>query len=52
MADPADILAFWFEETEREAWFKTDPAFDQVIRDHHVPGSSPGASTSKINGLA
>ena len=38
MADPADILAFWFEETEREAWFKTDPAFDRVIRDRFLAG--------------
>ena len=36
MTEPAEILRFWFEETAREAWFKTDPAFDQQVRDRFL----------------
>ncbi len=28
-----EILRFWFEDNDREAWFKKEPAFDQEIRD-------------------
>ena len=28
---PEDVLAFWFGQ-ERKAWFRKDPAFDEVIR--------------------
>src|SRR5262245_13521244 len=27
-----DVHKFWFEETDREQWFKKDPAFDASIR--------------------
>lgn len=27
------VLAFWFEEIERERWFRSDPAFDATIRE-------------------
>ena len=30
---PQDILAFWFEQTPSEKWWKVDPAFDAVIRE-------------------
>lgn len=29
---PAEINAFWFEETDRENWFKKNEAFDQELR--------------------
>ena len=29
----ADILAFWFEETQPQQWFQTNPDFDALIRD-------------------
>ena len=38
----ADILRFWFEEIDRELWFKKDDAFDPRPRErflstyHHV----------------
>ncbi len=30
-----DLLAFWFGDTDeaREVWFKTEPAFDEVLRE-------------------
>jgi len=27
-----EVLRFWFDEHDREAWFKKEPAFDQDIR--------------------
>jgi len=27
-----DVLAFWFEESQPEQWFKTDAAFDAAVR--------------------
>ncbi len=36
MTEPAEILRFWFEETESEARFKTDPAFDRRVRDRFL----------------
>jgi uncharacterized protein (DUF924 family) len=27
-----EVLAFWFEETQPEQWFKTDAAFDETVR--------------------
>ncbi len=27
----ADVIRFWFQETPREAWFKSTPALDQAI---------------------
>jgi uncharacterized protein (DUF924 family) len=30
--NPQDILKFWFEEAKPEQHFKTDPAFDVLIR--------------------
>jgi len=32
----ATVLRFWFEETERERWFKKDEAFDQRVRDRFL----------------
>jgi uncharacterized protein (DUF924 family) len=32
----ADVLRFWFDETEREQWFKKDEAFDQRVRDRFL----------------
>ena len=32
-ASVSDILAFWFEESLPEQWYKKDPAFDDAIRD-------------------
>jgi len=28
----AAVLAFWFEDSEPEQWYKKDPAFDETIR--------------------
>lgn len=33
MVGPDDILKFWLDECDEEQWFKSDPAFDQTIRD-------------------
>jgi len=35
MTDPRarDVLTFWFDETSPKQWFKSDPAFDEVIRE-------------------
>ncbi len=30
---PRDILDFWFKEIPSDRWFKSDPAFDAVLRD-------------------
>jgi uncharacterized protein (DUF924 family) len=32
MAAAADILSFWFEEIQPAAWWKVDPAFDDLVR--------------------
>ena len=32
----ADILRFWFEEIDRELWFKKDDAFDQRLRERFL----------------
>jgi uncharacterized protein (DUF924 family) len=39
-----EILRFWFEDNDREAWFKKEPAFDQEIRDRfrHVYDAAAG----------
>ncbi len=29
---PREILDFWFKETPRQRWFKTDPSFDAQLR--------------------
>jgi len=28
---PADVLAFWFKELERESWFQSSPDLDEMI---------------------
>jgi len=33
---PQDVLAFWFEETPSEKWWKVDPGFDAVIRERFL----------------
>lgn len=33
LASPAEVVAFWFQESTPEQWFKKDPAFDAAIRD-------------------
>ncbi|MBY5932938.1 DUF924 domain-containing protein [Tateyamaria omphalii] len=33
MVGPDEILRFWLDECGPEDWFKSDPDFDQVIRD-------------------
>ena len=30
---PREILDFWFKEIPSERWFKSDPAFDAVVRE-------------------
>lgn len=30
---PADVLAFWFEQTTPAQWWKVDPAFDALVRE-------------------
>jgi uncharacterized protein (DUF924 family) len=30
------VLTFWFEETEPEAWWSTNPAFDEQIRTRYL----------------
>lgn len=32
-AKASEVLAFWFEESKPEQWYKKDPAFDEAIRD-------------------
>ena len=32
-ASSQDVLAFWFEESKPEQWYRKDPAFDDAIRD-------------------
>ncbi|MEL0012847.1 MAG: DUF924 family protein, partial [Alphaproteobacteria bacterium] len=32
MADPEDVLTFWFDEAGPEKWFNKDDAFDEEIR--------------------
>ena len=32
-ASVSDILAFWFEDSLPEQWYRKDPAFDDAIRD-------------------
>ena len=32
-ATAAEVLAFWFEDSKPEQWYKKDPAFDEAIRD-------------------
>jgi uncharacterized protein (DUF924 family) len=29
---PADIIRFWFSDTDRRLWFRSTPAFDALIR--------------------
>jgi uncharacterized protein (DUF924 family) len=31
MAEPADVLRFWFEEIQPAQWWKVDPAFDAQV---------------------
>jgi len=31
-ATASEVLAFWFEESKPEQWYKKDPAFDEAIR--------------------
>lgn len=33
LANPRDILDFWFKEIPSESWFKSDPAIDSAIRE-------------------
>ncbi|MEO1641568.1 MAG: DUF924 family protein [Pseudomonadota bacterium] len=33
MAGPQDVLAFWLDESSPSDWYKSDPDFDQLIRD-------------------
>ncbi|WP_147104182.1 DUF924 family protein [Tateyamaria sp. syn59] len=33
MMGPDDILSFWLDECSPEDWFRSDPDFDQTIRD-------------------
>jgi uncharacterized protein (DUF924 family) len=33
MADPEDVLTFWFDEAGPEKWFNKDDAFDEEIRE-------------------
>ncbi|MFO8127247.1 DUF924 family protein [Yoonia sp.] len=33
MVSPQEVLAFWLDECSPEDWYKSDPAFDAVIRD-------------------
>ena len=32
VADPTEVLAFWFAETVRPLWFAATPAFDEALR--------------------
>jgi uncharacterized protein (DUF924 family) len=32
MQMPEEVLAFWFEETDRRSWWVVDPAFDDLLR--------------------
>lgn len=32
MAAAQDVLGFWFEEIQPAAWWKVDPAFDELVR--------------------
>ena len=32
-ATASEVLAFWFEESTPDQWYKKDPAFDETIRD-------------------
>lgn len=32
-----DVLTFWFEETTPDQWWKSDPAFDERIRQRFLP---------------
>ncbi len=33
---PHDVLAFWFDQTPPEKWWKADPEFDAIIRDRFL----------------
>lgn len=46
MKRPEDVLAFWLDECSPEDWYKSDPAFDAVIRERFLAtwqASSEGA---------
>jgi uncharacterized protein (DUF924 family) len=32
MQMPEEVLAFWFEKTDRRKWWSVDPAFDELLR--------------------
>ena len=32
MEAPEEVLAFWFEETDRRNWWTVDAAFDDLLR--------------------
>ena len=32
----ADVLKFWFEQTEPDQWFEKDPTFDAIIRERFL----------------
>lgn len=34
MATPQEIIAFWFEESTPEQWFKKDEGFDRTVIEH------------------
>ena len=33
MASPEEVLAFWLDECEPTDWYRSDPAFDQLIKE-------------------
>lgn len=51
VADPAEILAFWFEESTPEQWFKKDPGFDAAIRDRFAD-THKAAAAGALDGWA
>lgn len=47
----ADILGFWFTDTDPEQWFKKDDAFDAVLQDKFEPTLGK-ALAGKLDGWA
>ena len=51
LADPAEILAFWFDESTPQQWFRKDPDFDAAIRDRFAD-THRAAAAGALDGWA
>ncbi|MGB1357680.1 MAG: DUF924 family protein, partial [Candidatus Puniceispirillaceae bacterium] len=45
------VLAFWFEDSKPEQWYRKDAAFDDAIRDKFEPTIAAGLA-SRLDGWA